>query len=216
MQIKSLWCSKFSAAALLAAAITTSNAATTDIKICSDASALPSKKVAACTRLIKMGKLDEKQLSIVYTNRGAGFGKMGNDDQALADFTESIRIYPNNGFSYYNRGDLWYKRGKFDWAIEDLTKTIRLEPSFAQARMARAVAFLATNDGENALQGADEMVKLLPDSGIALETRAYILKTVGRRDEAVAEYRKALAVEPNNLVLTKEIEAALRGLGAAP
>jgi tetratricopeptide (TPR) repeat protein len=216
MRIKSLWCPQFSAAALLAAAIATANAATTDIKNCSDAGAPSHKKVAACTRLIKFGKLDKKQLSIVYTNRGAGFGKMGNEDQALADFTESIRIYPNNEFSYYNRGDLWYKWGKFDQAIEDLTNAIRLEPSFAQARMARAVAFLAMNDGENALQDADVMVKLRPDSGVALETRAYILKAIGRRDDAIAEYRKALAVEPNNLVLTKEIEVALRGLGAIP
>ena len=60
------------------------------------------------------------------------------------------------------------------------------------------------------------MVRRFPDLGIALETRASILKAIGRRDDAIAEYRKALVVEPNNLELVIEIEAALRKLGVAP
>lgn len=82
--------------------------------------------------------------------------------------------------------------------------------------MARAVAFLATHDVENVLNDADEMLILFPDSGIARETRACLLKAIGRREDAVAEYRKALAVEPNILRPTNEIEEALRKLGVAP
>jgi tetratricopeptide (TPR) repeat protein len=126
----------------------------------------------------------------------------------------SVRTDPNNGISRYNRGALRYRQGKFDLAIEDFNTSIRLEPDFAQARMARAVVFLATNENEKALNDADDMVRRFPDSGIALETKAYILKAIGRRDDAIAEYRKALLVEPNNLELANEIEAALRKLGA--
>ena len=201
---------------MLSAAVKVAKAETNDIAICGDASAPANRKIAACTRLIRLGQLDHKQLSIVYSNRGAGFGRMGREDMALADFNKSISSDPNNGFSHYNRGDLRYKQGKFDLAIEDLTNSIRLEPDFAQARMARAVAFLTTKDIEKALNDADEMVRRFPDSGIALETRAYILKAIGRRDDAIAEYRKALEVEPDNLELTNEIEATLRKLGVAP
>lgn len=204
------------AAAMMATAVKAANAEANDIVICGDASAPSNRRFAVCTRLIRSGRLDHEQLSTAYSNRGAALGIMGKENRALADFNASVRTDPNNGIPRYNRGALHYRQGKFDLAIEDFNNSIRIEPHFAQARMARAVAFLATKDVEKALNDADEMVRRFPESGIALETRAYILNTIGRRDDAIAAYRKALEVEPDNLELTSEIEATLRKLGVAP
>jgi tetratricopeptide (TPR) repeat protein len=192
------------------------NSDASDIAICGDVSTSPDKRISACTRLIKRGHLNDEELSNAYGNRGAGFGTMEKHDRALADFNESIRIDRDNGSSLYNRGALRFKKGQIDLAIEDFTESMRLEPRFVLPRMARAIAFLARNETGKALNDADEMVRSFPDSGIALETRAHILEAIGRRDDAIADYRKALAVEPDNPALTDEIEAVLRKFGVAP
>lgn len=62
----------------------------------------------------------------------------------------------------------------------------------------------------------DDMVQRLPQSPIAVEMKAYVLKMVGRRDDAIAEYRKALRLAGNLPQLREEIESVLKELGARP
>jgi predicted negative regulator of RcsB-dependent stress response len=66
----------------------------------------------------------------------------------------------------------------------------------------------------SALGDADQSVSLRPRAG-AYQTRGDVFKALGRKDEAVADYRKALEMDPDADTRTA-VEAALRELEASP
>ena len=56
------------------------------------------------------------------------YGKKGDHDKAIADFTEAIRLNPNDAEAYYSRGCEYFEKGDHDRAIADFTEAIRLNP----------------------------------------------------------------------------------------
>ena len=61
-----------------------------------------------------------------YSERGMAYLAQGKFDEAIADFTEVIRIKPDLAGAYDNRGDTYLQQGKYDEAIADFTEIIRL------------------------------------------------------------------------------------------
>src|SRR4029078_3091351 len=62
---------------------------------------------------------------------------------------------------------------------------------------------------------ADEAVKLEPNEPVNYTTRAAVMRGLSRNDDAVADLRKALTLNPGE-ARKRQIESALRELGAAP
>ena len=59
------------------------------------------------------------------------YGKKGDHDKAIADFTEAIRLNPKDAEAYYSRGGAYGEKGDYDKAIADFTEAIRLNPQCA-------------------------------------------------------------------------------------
>ena len=53
----------------------------------------------------------------------------------------------------------------------------------------------------------EQALQLAPENGAALDTRAHILEAMGKKKEAIEDYRKALAADPS---LTDSAEALKR------
>ncbi len=68
-------------------------------------------------------------LAAVYDNRGTAYGKTGDDDHALADFNEAIRLDPKHVNAYNGRGNAYYDKGENDHAIADYNEAIGLDPN---------------------------------------------------------------------------------------
>ena len=51
--------------------------------------------------------------------------------EAVANFTEAIRLQPDFGLTNYNHGYLRSVRGDHAGAVADYTETLRLEPGYA-------------------------------------------------------------------------------------
>ena len=51
----------------------------------------------------------------------------GDDDEAIADYSESSRLNPKDADAYNNRGNAWSNKGDYDKAITDYNEAIRLE-----------------------------------------------------------------------------------------
>lgn len=60
----------------------------------------------------------------VYVKRGITFGKKGEYDQAIADFTKALELEPNNIFAHRNRGLACLYKYDHDKAIDDFTKIL--------------------------------------------------------------------------------------------
>jgi Flp pilus assembly protein TadD len=58
--------------------------------------------------------------AIDYCNRGAAYGRKGNHEKAISDFTEAIQLDPTYALAYYNRGAAYLRTGNRAKADADL------------------------------------------------------------------------------------------------
>ena len=68
---------------------------------------------------------------------------MGDYEGIIANSTEVIRIYPQDGDAYRDRGLAYDQKGDYEAAISDYTEAIRLEPQDAEAYRERGRAYEA-------------------------------------------------------------------------
>lgn len=83
-----------------------------------------------------------------YNGRGRAYLKLKKNSEAIADYTNAIKIgirdgdsKSNLGLSYTNRGIAYLLVGNYDLALADLTKAISLRPEHAGAYKARSVLY---------------------------------------------------------------------------
>src|SRR5262249_39793831 len=84
--------------------------------------------VHACTTLIESGRVPGDELAAAYYNRAASHDVAGRRDQALADYTESIRLNPRDADVFNNRGLLYSRAGDATRARADFDTALRLDP----------------------------------------------------------------------------------------
>jgi tetratricopeptide (TPR) repeat protein len=71
-----------------------------------------------------------------YIDRGHDYHKLALEQLAIADYSQAIKIDPNNSFAYYYRGLVYAVQGKHELAKTDLKKAKQL--NLAQGDAAKA------------------------------------------------------------------------------
>ena len=69
-----------------------------------------------------------------------------NYDEAIADLTKAIKLYPGFAYAYYNRANLQALSGKLPEAFDDYSKAIELWPNFAEAYYNRGLVQIFMKD----------------------------------------------------------------------
>ena len=67
-----------------------------------------------------------------YYNRAITYESKGDNDRAIADYSEVIRLDPKFAPAYKNRGIAYLAKGDNDHATADYNDAIRLDPKIAQ------------------------------------------------------------------------------------
>ena len=70
---------------------------------------------------------------VAYYNRGNAHKDKGDNDRAIKDYSEAIRLDPKYVVAYFNRGSVYSYKGDYDRAIKDFDEAIRLDPKDAMA-----------------------------------------------------------------------------------
>jgi len=109
------------------------------------------QQVLSCTALAQSG--DETPLirAVAYYNRALKYRARGDNDRAIADYTEAIRLNPNYVNAYHNRGVAYHVKGDGDLAIADFSEAIRLNPSFAPAYSCRGTVYAGRKEYARAI-----------------------------------------------------------------
>ena len=96
--------------------------------------------IDACSRAIASGKYKGRSLSLLYTNRGVEYGAKDDNDRAITDHDQAIRLDPKNALAFNNRGKAYIAKRDNDRAIADYDQAIRLNPKYAAAFYNRGIA----------------------------------------------------------------------------
>jgi tetratricopeptide (TPR) repeat protein len=106
--------------------------------------------------------------SIGYNRRGKVYSAKGDTVQAIADYTQAIKLEPDNAIYFANRGLSYLAREDYDSAIADFTDAIQIgrDDTFSNAER--------------------------------YNWRAKAYENKGEYDKAIADYNASLQINPDN------------------
>ena len=146
------------------------------------------------------------ELAFFYFLRGNAYRGGGDLEKAITDHSESIRLAPGWDKSYSDRGAIYFQKGDFASALDDISKVISFRPDsprVAYAYAMRAMLQRRIGDPTKGLADANRSIELDGHSAMSLYIRAKIYELLNRKDEAAADLRAALVIDPN---IGKEME----------
>ena len=150
-------------------------------------------KIAACTRAINSGA---RGPAINYNNRGMGYLNKGDNDSAIADYNEAIRINPGYAVAYVNRGYAYWRKKENDRAIADYTKAIRLDRKYAAAYNNRGDVYREKGDDASAIADFTEAIRIDPNYALAYRNRGNVHWRKDDNDRAIADFTVAIRLDP--------------------
>lgn len=175
-----------------------------DANLCNGSSGTADARIAACTRVIRAGKVKGNDLADIYVNRGYEYLENKKDpDRALSDFDSAIRINPKNALAFSNRANVFLERKDFERALENYNEVIRLDPKDAGGYGGRGDVYRDMKDSDRAIESYTQAVKLDPKRSAAFENRANIYFEKGDFDRAIADYNEVLKLEPKSAEVIK-------------
>ncbi len=150
----------------------------------------------------------QQQYDLCYSNTAT-------PDQTIDGCTALIEsgryAGPDLSHVYNNRSTGYSDKKQYDLAIQDQTRAIQLDPTNASAYYNRAGDYHNKGEDAKALPDADRSIALAPTAN-HFQIRGEIYEKLGQRDQAIADYRAALRLDPNR----KSSLAGLQRLGVTP
>jgi tetratricopeptide (TPR) repeat protein len=139
--------------------------------------------------------------ALAYNGRALAYRYKKDMTKALADFDQAIRLEPLFMF-YYNRGVTRYEVGDDKSAIADLTHALQDKSHNPRVRalclVARARCYINQEKSAPAMSDLNAAIKLNGGDAEAYRLRGIIHKVAHEYDKSLADYEKAIALDPKN------------------
>jgi tetratricopeptide (TPR) repeat protein len=132
--------------------------------------------------------------------RGFAYGAKGDNDHAIAAYSEAIRFDPKDAVAYNNRGRAYRAKGDNDRAVADYNEAIRVDPKYVEAYNNLGVAYIAKGDNDRAIANYNETIRLDPKYAIAYQNRGFAYGAKGDNDHAIADYGEVIRLYPTYAV----------------
>jgi len=186
-----------------------------DQATCDSGTAPPDKAIAACTRNIQSGFFKDRELGVVYYNRGNANLRAGHWDAALADYGEAIGLRPDDALAFNNRAFALSKMGRFERAISDYSRALYLKPDHANAFVGRGaarekktdIAWTIADDNQASVLDAPHLPVKAPKAAVVEEALGTDAAAKAAEDLAQARRQlKAKEGELNDLLARQKTE----------
>ena len=154
---------------------------------------------------------DGERMVIQATEAGAN----ANPTKQKEILEKLVAAYPNDERAHFNLGGYHFGQQEFAKAIDHYKKATEIAPDYATAYNILGYAYRqndAYSDAENAFK---KYIALIPNDPNPYDSYAELLLKMGRFDEAIAQYNKALAIDANFVNSHFGIAAALAYKGNA-
>ncbi|XP_065665032.1 small glutamine-rich tetratricopeptide repeat-containing protein alpha isoform X2 [Hydra vulgaris] len=114
-----------------------------------------------------------------------------------------------------NKGNEFMKTEQYDEAIDSYTKAIELDSKNAVYYCNRAAAWTKLNNNQRAILDCEHAINIDPTYSKAYGRLGLVYMTEKQFDKAVANYKKALSIEPSNQSYKSNLEHSERSLSGA-
>ena len=141
------------------------------------------QRINGCSSIIKSGGETRGNLSVAYHSRGLAYYDKGDDDRAIAEYNEAIRLDPKFAQAYSSRGLAYDHKGDLGRAETDYNEAIRLDPKYAQAYFNRGNAYY--QKGDTAGQSGSTTEHPMTPASVRLQHIQQVHEASGRNLDAL-------------------------------
>ena len=141
-----------------------------------------------------------------------------NAAQAKAHLDKLLTLFPNDKRVNLLAGNYYRGQSNEQMAIQAFTKATQLDKNYAAAYNQLGYSLSAQGDYKKAETAFQDYIRLRPNSPNPYDSYAELLLKLGRYDESIAQYRKALEKDPafggslagigNNYIFKRDYEKA--------
>jgi len=128
-------------------------------------------------------------------------------------FRRTVEIDPNYADGYVNIARGLIEEGDHARAAAELQKALALQPDLPKAHFFYALALKAAGKYEEAIEHLNRTAAAFPRDRVVLDQIGRIQFLLRRYDEAIATFRRALTVDPEDLPAHYNLMLAYRGKG---
>ena len=132
--------------------------------------------------------------SVQYHQRGYEASQRGEYESAIADYSEAIRINPNDATVYYNRGTSSYRIGRYESAIADFDEAIRINPNDERFYNNRGLAKTDFRQYESAIADFDEAIRINPNDVYFHYHRGLVNNNLEEYESAIADFDETIRI----------------------
>lgn len=161
-------------------------------------------------------------LAEAHAGQGFDYLESWEPDKAIKDFTEAIKLNPNECTYYYQRGETYYQladyyndagqfsdeTNSYNQAIADYTKAIELGMESDGLFLRRGNCYAAIIDYASAIADYTKVIEFgteIIDFGYFNRACAY--ETIGNDNEAIADYTKVIEISDNDFLVEQSKES---------
>jgi len=149
-------------------------------------------RAAEAIELIRAAIALNPEAAHYYSNLGMVLATTGKSDEALLAFEKAMALDPGVPEVHNNRGNVLKDQGRWDEAAAAYRRAVALRPQYVEVieNLVKLLRQMGRREEAIAVLGA------APDVPEIHNERGNLLQSCGQLDEAIAEYRKALAQRP--------------------
>ena len=162
---------------------------------------------------------------VLFNICGACYASLGQLDEAVRNYENSISIKPDYSKAHFNLGATLQELGRLDDAVKSYEKALVIEPNYAEAHNNLGITLKELEQLDTAVKSFKKAIAIKPDYVEAHYSLGTLLQELGQLDEAVKSYEVVLVIRPdfakihNNLGVIfnelKQKDAALKSLERA-
>jgi tetratricopeptide (TPR) repeat protein len=150
--------------------------------------------------------------------------RAGDNDTALAKFTEASTVMPSCYDCFYNIGYAHAQKKDYDKAEEAFKKSIELKPDYVEAYNGLATIYNAQKKFEDAQAASEKAASLAAASGgaasgggvDALYNQGVIAWNAGKAEDAKKAFEEALKLDPKHANSHYQLAMCFINLGKLP
>jgi len=129
-----------------------------------------------------------------YFNAGLRAQQAGNLTEASADYRKALAHNPSDKFAYFDLGLIDQQTGNTDAAEKNYRAALQVDPNFVSALFNLAIVRTPV-DAPEAEQLYRHVITLQPGGASSHLNLGFLLRSLGRKEEAKAEFAKAVALD---------------------
>ena len=154
------------------------------------------KALELLNRSILCGKLEDKELAVVY--RAAGKIRLNQKllDKARQLLERSVALNPKDADTHNSLGAVWANKGDRKKAVEYYTRAIELKPDFSLAIKNRGAQWRSLGNHDRAMADFNRAIQVNPGDHQAYNERGIVWEKLGKFDKAIADFSKTIELNP--------------------